>query len=145
MKKTTFQEFLTPTRFLELKDKKGKKARSYKLGNYNLSLHNILYLEFATPTQSDGSINFINRLTNNDPSATLKGIYLLIEDKEDFPTFEDFTKSMDEFNAPLHELQILLTQIFKESIPSYGKKKALKSLAMVASLMMFAGLHYMIY
>jgi hypothetical protein len=144
MGKTTFQEFIIPKRTLVLKNKNGKKTRSHMLGHYNLSMHNMLYIEFATDKEPDGSKNFINRLSNNDPMACLKGIYLLIEDKTDFPLFEDFTKMFDKFNAPLHEMQILLTEVFNDSIPNYRKKK-LASLALKTILvMMCAGILYLI-
>lgn len=145
MQKTTLQEFLTPKRALVLKNKNGKKTRSYTLGQYNLSLHNLLYLEFASDKEPDGSKNFINRLSNNDPMACLKGVYLLIEDKEDFPLFEDFTKLFDKYSLPLYELQTLLTEIFKDSIPNYHKKKLVKLTikAIMITLAMCAGILYM--
>lgn len=123
MPKLSLQEFLSQNRFLELKNKRGSVARRYKLGNYTILYQNAVYLEFATDEHPNGLENFVNRLSNNDPMACLKGLYLLIQDKEDFPLFSDFTKMLDSYDAPLHELQLLLMQIINESLPVYKKKR----------------------
>ena len=144
MRKATLQEFLTPKRTLVLKNTNGKKNRTYQLGNYNLSFHSYLYHEFATNEERDGSKIFVDRLTNNDIRITLKAIYWLIEDKADFPTFEDFTKSLDDYKLPTHEIQLLLTAIFRDSLPNYHKKKAGVFLLKMTLLMMWTGIVYMI-
>ena len=144
MKKATLQEFLTPKKTLVLKSKNGKKTRTYQLGNYNLSFHSYLYHEFATEEESDGSKIFIDRLTNNDVMATLRVLYWLIEDKADFPTFEDFTKSLDNYTFHFHEMQLLLTAIFNESLPNYYKKKAAFFLLKMTLLIVWTGIIYMI-
>jgi hypothetical protein len=143
MAKTSLQEFFVPQRTLALQNKKGNITRQYKLGHYSLSYQNVVYLEFATEENPNGLENFVNRLTNNDPMACLKGLYLLIEDKTDFPLFEDFTKMLDKYDAPIHELQILLTQIINESIPTYRKKKIRRNLGLTMFLMISAGVLYM--
>lgn len=144
MKKTTLQEFLTPKRTLVLKNANGKKTRVYQLGNYNLSFHQFLYYEFATDKEPDGAKIFIDRLTNNDHTATLKAIYWLIEDKADFPTFEDFTKSLDSYKFHFHEVQLLLTSIFNDSLPNYRKKKIGFLLLKMILLIVWTGIVYMI-
>lgn len=135
MPKTTLQEFLAPNRFLELQNKKGDIVRRYKLGNYTALYQNAVYLEFATEQNVNGLENFINRLSNNDPIACLKGLYLLIEDKEDFPLFTDFTKILNSYNAPIQELQLLLMQIINESLPVYKKKRIYRTLGMATFLL----------
>ena len=144
MKKATLQEFLTPKRTLVLKNVNGRKTRTYQLGNYNLSFHQFLYYEFATEKEQDGAKIFIDRLTNNDPKAALKAIYWLIEDKEDFPTFEDFTKALDSYKFSIHEIQLLLTAIFSESLPNYRKKKIGFFLLKMILLTGWTGIVYMI-
>lgn len=148
MRKVKLQEFLTPKRTLVFRSKNGKKIKGYNLQPYNLAFHSLIYSEFATEQEPDGTKNFINRLSNNDPIATTKVIYLLIEDKSDFPTFEDFTKSLDNVENPIYDFQILLTQIFQDSLPKWHKKKAFKTsmtsmTLMIAVLMIFAGILYM--
>ena len=144
MKKTTLQEFLTPKRSLVLKTADGRKSRTYQLGHYNLSFHNIIYIEFATDENRDGSQNLVNRLSSNDPTAALKAIYLLVEDKTDFPTFESFTKTLDKYKIPIHEIQLLLTSIFTDSMPNQAKKKIIKYTVQIIILMILAGILYMI-
>lgn len=144
MKKATLQEFLTPKRTLVLKNKNGKKTRTYQLGNYNLSFHQFLYHEFSTDKESDGSKVFIDRLTNNDPIPPLKAIYWLLEDKTDFPTFEDFTKILDNYKLSIYEIQLLVTAIFKESLPNYRKKKIAFFLLKMTLLTVWTGIVYMI-
>jgi len=144
MKKATLQEFLTPKKTLVLTNVNGKKTKTYQLGHYSLSFHQFLYHEFATDKELDGSKIFIDRLTNNDPTATLRAIYWLIEDKADFPIFEDFTKLLDSYKSPMHEMQLLLTAIFKDSLPNSYKKKAAFFLLKVTLLMIWTGIIYMI-
>jgi hypothetical protein len=143
MAKTKLQEFLTPKRTLALQNKKGTITNQYRLGHYSLGFQSLLYLEFATEAEENGIQNFVNRISNNDPKACLKGIYLLIEDKEDFPLFEDFLKFMEKFDAPIHEIQILLMKVINDSIPRFGKKKAYIPLTHMIFLMIAAGLLFM--
>lgn len=141
----TLQEFLIPKRTLTLINKKGQTACSYLLGHWSLTIQNIIYLEFATKEKPNGIDNLINRLSNSDPMACLKAIYILIEDKTDIPVFTDFTKKLDKYNIPLHEIQILLTKIISESIPKYRKKKIIIKIALIIlAMMIFAGLLFMI-
>lgn len=145
MRKTKLQEFLTPKRTLVLQDKKGKNSRQYQLGYYNLFFQNLIYLEFATEENPNGIENFINRLSNNDPMACLKGIYFLIEDKSDFPKFEDFTKTLDKFQFSLDQVQLLLMRIMQDSMPDVGKKKVIKLLLITVAIMTISvGLLYLI-
>jgi len=144
MRKTKLQEFLTPKRALVLQKKNGRTARQYTLGYFTLDVQSIVYMEFATDENPNGVENLTNRLSNNDPMACLKTLYLLIEDKEDFPLFEDFTKKLDKYNVPMHEMMILLTKIINDSIPSLRKKKLMLNLAMTTIVMIFAGLLYSI-
>jgi hypothetical protein len=143
MSKTTLQEFLIPKRTLAFQNKKGTITRQYQLSHYTIAFQNIIYLEFATKENPNGLENFVNRLTNNDPIACMKGIYLLIEDKTDFPVFADFTKMLDKYDAPLHELQILLMKVINESVPVYRKKKILRVLGLGMFLILSAGILYM--
>ncbi len=143
MSKATLQEFLIPQRTLAFQNKKGTITRQYKLGHWTVAFQNVIYLEFATKENQNGLENFVNRLTNNDPIACMKGIYLLIEDKTDFPLFQDFTKMLDKYNAPVQELQILLMKVINESVPVYRKKKILRILGMAIFLMTSAGILYM--
>jgi hypothetical protein len=143
MSKTTLQEFLIPKRTLAFQNKKGTITRQYQLNHYTIAFQNIIYLEFATKENPNGLENFVNRLTNNDPIACMKGIYLLIEDKTDFPVFADFTKMLDKYDAPLHELQILLMKVINESVPVYRKKKILRVLGLGMFLILSAGILYM--
>lgn len=144
MRKATLQEFLTPKRTLALEHKNQKKTTAYQLGRYDLSFHNMIYYEFATEKEPDGSKNFINRLTHNDPNATYKGIYYLIEDKTDFPTFKDFTDALSKYKLPLHKMQLLLTTVMQDSIPNHNKKKLALTLLKIAMATIFAGILYMI-
>jgi hypothetical protein len=107
-------------------------------------MHDLLYLEFATDKEPDGTKNLFNRISNNDPMACLKAIYLYIEDKEEFPLFEDFTKLFDKYSAPLEELIILFYQIFNDSTPNYHKKKLAKLALKTALVTMCAGILFLI-
>ena len=143
MASVTLQEFLTPQRTLVIKNKNGKKIRCYKLARYSLAIHSIFHNEFATDTQPDGSQNFVTRLTNNDPIVCLKGLYILIDDKSDFPTFEEFTRLLDVYSAPIFEVQLLLTQVFKDSLPTNNKKKVIIP-AVLLTLLALIGAAFMI-
>jgi len=144
MKKATLQEFLVPNRTLVLKSKNGKVTKSYKLAKFTVEFYGFLYYNFATRDNPDGVVNVSNRLSNNDKIIACELIYFLLEDKTDFPTFEDFTKALDTYKESLSEMLILITQIIKESLPSYNKKKIGFLLLKMTLLIVWTGIIYMI-
>jgi hypothetical protein len=141
------QEFLTPKRTLELQSKKSNSkkliTKRYVLGYYNLSCQSVINIEFATKNNPDGLSNFLNRLRNNDPEACLKALYILIEDKSDFPTYEDFRNLLDDYRIDIIEALFLLTEIVKDSIPNTRKKKILLKVFLLTQLLILTGILYM--
>ena len=144
MKKTKLEEFLIPDRTLVLQSNNGKITKGYKLGKFTVEFYGFIYHEFATKEKKDGVANVTNRLAHNDKIIASKLIYFLIEDKTDFPTFEDFTKALDGYNESLSHMLILVTQIIKEYLSSYNKKKIAWFLLKMTLLMAWTGIVYMI-
>ncbi len=150
-KKLKLEEFLTPKRTLELeREISGRlfssktEVRSYILQRNSINFQVWIINEFGTEEKPKGFENFINRLSNNDPIAVMKGIYGLIEDKTDFPTFETFKATLEDHKVSLDYLYLELMTIIREGLTNeHIKKKVILGISKIAITLICAGVLYM--
>ena len=133
----SFREFLTPQRTLSLKTKKGKTSRSYKLRRVNLNTMLDMDEAFATEEKPNGFQNALDRIAKGDNIVSSKFLYILIEDKTDFPTFDDFIKELNKYSLNVTELATLFNKIINDAVPIDKKKVAVKGFKIIQGLIVF--------
>ena len=133
----SFREFLTPQRTLSLKTKKGKTSRSYKLRRINLNTMLDMDEAFATEEKPNGFQNALDRISKGDSVISSKFLYILIEDKSDFPNFDDFIRELNKYSLNVTELATLFNKIINDSVPIDKKKVVAKGFKIMQRLTVF--------
>ena len=89
---------------------------------------------FATEEKPNGFQNALDRIAKGDNIVSSKFLYILIEDKTDFPTFDDFIKELNKYSLNVTELATLFNKIINDAVTIDKKKVAVKGFKIIQGL-----------